>query len=50
MDLNIGFKGLALIQGQIYNPEKQLEQRGPLWLIYQYGIMIIQGPSGQEFI
>ena len=22
-DLNIGFQGLALIQGQIYNPEKQ---------------------------
>ena len=22
MDLNIGFQGLALIQGQIYNPDK----------------------------
>ena len=25
MDLNIGFQGLALIQGQIYNPEQQLK-------------------------
>ena len=25
MDLNIGFQGLALIQGQIYNPENETE-------------------------
>ena len=38
MDLNIGFQGLALIQGQIYNPVKGL--RGISWILRLWNMRI----------